>query len=270
MDAALCARYVDDVDLREASGFDPFGWSVPCTGLKPAQVRDEVRGLVEWAAQTWAMYFPRERGYTVEIDSPAGPSNGARLTVRRGDFRAQIAIENILDPQRRAPGALAVRTSGRASSGALIEAEAASALAMQRGRALGVGGGVGVFALVCWMCLGAANPGFLLAALGLVVVALFSTTTLGGLGAYFGERIGESARARARCVIGSDPLLKDDLRRWRALVRELATRRAAIAGRAIGDGRTPFRALPSLQVPARARSGENPALPRGPRLSWSA
>lgn len=269
MDAAGLARYGDAVDFREGNGFDPFGWSVPCTGLKPSQVREEVRALVEWAAQTWAMYFPAARGYTLRVDSPAGASNGVQLTVSRGDFRAQVEIESILDPVRRHSGAMIVRTSGRATSRALVRAQRDGALAVQRGRSAGVAAGIGVFALVCWMCLGAPNPGILLATLGLVVIALFSTTALGGLGAYVGECVGESAHVRARVAAQGDPLLKDDLRRFRALVRELNTRRAALAGRLSGElGPTPFRALPSATGP-RARTGETVAL-RGPKLSWSA
>ncbi|MBX7079312.1 MAG: hypothetical protein K1X88_09020 [Nannocystaceae bacterium] len=257
------------MDFREGNGFDPFGWSVPCTGLKPSQVREEVRALVEWAAQTWAMYFPAARGYTLRVDSPAGASNGVQLTVSRGDFRAQVEIESILDPVRRHSGAMIVRTSGRATSRALVRAQRDGALAVQRGRSAGVVAGIGVFALVCWMCLGAPNPGILLATLGLVVIALFSTTALGGLGAYVGECVGESAHVRARVAAQGDPLLKDDLRRFRALVRELNTRRAALAGRLSGElGPTPFRALPSATGP-RARTGETVAL-RGPKLSWSA
>lgn len=203
--------------------------------------------MVEWTAQTWAMYFPSERGYEVSIASPAGPSHGVQLAVRRGDFRAQVAVENILDPGRRSPGALAVRMFGRALSGALADADRTGERTVQRYRVVGVGLGLGVFVALCWANIGVRNPAYFLGGLLLVVAGLMCTMALGTIGAWFGERLGERRRAQARAEIGGDGELQDDLRRWRALVRQLAAQRAAIAGQ-LGAS-TPFRALPA------ARSG---------------
>jgi hypothetical protein len=240
------------VALRDHGAFDPFGWSVACAGRKPPQVREEVRRVVEWAAQTWAMYFPAERGYVVSVESPAGPSHGVQLTVRRGDFRAQVAVENILDPGRRAGGALAVRMFGRAVSDALAEADRVGALAVQRGRVFGVGTGLGIFVALCWFCIGVHNPAYFLGGLLLVVAGLMCTMAFGTIGAWFGERVAERGNTRARAEIGGDAGLQDDLRRWRALVRQLAAQRAAIAGQLSAS--TPFRALPAARADTQAAS----------------
>lgn len=243
--------------LRDHNGFDPFGWSVPCSGLKPGQVRDEVRRLVDWSTERWQSYFPREQGYSVVIESPAGPSNGVVLIVRRGDFRAQVAIENILDPVRKAPGALAVRMFGRANSDALTEAERAREIVVHRCRTIGVGLGFGVFALLCWVSVGVRNPAFYLAGLLMVVAALMSTTALGGVGAWIGESLADRGHSRARALADGNPRLQDDLRRWRALMRLFANQRHAIGGAEPG---VPFRSLPAarsepLAITAKSTTG---------------
>lgn len=217
--------------------------------------------MVEWAAQTWAMYFPAERGYVVSVDSPAGPSHGVQLSVSRGDFRAQVAVENILDPGRRAGGALAVRMFGRAISGALAEAERGGAVAVQRGRVLGVGTGLAIFVAMCWVCIGVYNPAYFLGGLFLVVAGLMCTMAFGTIGAWFGERVAERGSSRARTEIGTDDKLQDDLRRWRALVRQLAAQRSAIAGQLSAS--TPFRALPASRS-ERTESAPRPMAPRRP------
>ena len=203
--------------------------------------------MVEWAAQTWAMYFPAERGYVVSVESPAGPSNGVQLSVSRGDFRAQVAVENILDPGRRVPGALVVRMFGRALSSAVAEAEHTSACVAQRGRMLGVSLGLAAFVGLCSFCIGVHNPAFFLGGLMLVVAGLMCTMMFGTVGAWLGERLGARRCERARTELGADSNLQDDLRRWRALVRQLASQRAAIAGQ-LGPS-TPFRTLPSARDP---------------------
>lgn len=253
MDAQGSPRYVEIVALRDHGAFDPFGWSVACEGRKAPQVREDVRRMVEWASQTWAMYFPADRGYEVSVDSPAGPSNGVQLTVRRGDFRAQVAVESILDPGRRSPGALAVRMFGRAASGALAAADLAGNKLVGRCRALGVGLGVAVFAALCWANIGVRNPAYFLGGLLLVVAGLMCTILFGTLGGWIGDRLGERRHTHARSVIRRDAELDSDLRRWRALVRQLAAQRAAVAGQ-LGAS-TPFRSLPAARSKhVRARS----------------
>jgi hypothetical protein len=228
------------VAFRDHGGFDPFGWSVGCAGLKPAQVRDEMRRMVEWAAENWALYFPSASGYEVEIESPAGPSHGVRLAVRRGDFRAKVALECILDPARKIPGALMIRTFGRATSDAVVAADRTGAQLIQRGRSVGIGMGLGSFASLGWLAVGAHGPALVITALLIVVAGLMSTITLATGGAWVGERIGERGRERARALSSGDPRLRDDVRRWRALVRQLATQRSVLAGQL---GRTPFRSM---------------------------
>lgn len=255
MDARPSARYGDVVALRDHGAFDPFGWSVACIGRKPVQVREEVRRVVEWGSHMWSLYFPSDRGYCVTVESPAGPSNGVQLSVRRGDFHARVAVENILDPGRRSPGALAVRMFGRAVSGAVAQAELEGSVAVGRARNVGLGIGLTVFAGLCWVCIGVRNPEYFLGGLLLVVAGLMSTMAFSTLGAYLGERVSERRSVRARKVAADDEALQDDLRRWRALVRQLSSQRGAIAG--VLSATTPFRALPAGN-PSRGRAA--PAL----------
>ncbi len=242
----------DRMPLRGFSDATPFGWSVACAGLKRNQVRDEVRNLVERATETFSSYFPSGSGYQVEAVSPAGPSNGVQLTVRRGDFHAQVSIENLRDGPRKG---MAVRMCGRAGSAAMGEAEQAVATLVARGRAIGIASGLVVFAALCWWSIGVRNPAYLLGGLLMVVAGLICTTALGALGAWIGERAGEQARWRASLESGADLSLRDDLKRWRALVRVLSAQRTAITGQA---GGAPFRALQPGPSEARVKTGGRP------------
>ncbi len=230
-----------DVSLQPERGACPFGWSIACAGRKPAQVREEVRSLVDWAIATWTTYFPREHGYVLEVSSPAGPSNGVQLTVRRGDFRALVAIESTLDPHRKSRGQWAVRMFGRAESEAVARAERQGHALVQRFRTGGVVVGLLLFASFLWLSVGVHDPIFLLGGLLMVVTALLSTTALGSLGAWIGERLAEKIRLEARTATDGNVLFEQDLRRWRALVRHFSAQRDAITG---SELTVPFRALP--------------------------
>lgn len=248
--------------FRDHGAFDPFGWSVVCSGRKPPQVREEVRRVVEWGSQMWSLYFPDDRGYRVTVESPAGPSHGVQLSVRRGDFHAQVAVENILDPSRRSHGALAVRMFGRAASGAVAQAEQAGAVAVRRARNVGVAVGLVVFGALCWACIGVRNPEYFLGGLLLVVAGLMCTMAFGTLGAFLGERVSERRSLRARTIAADDDALQDDLRRWRALVRQMSSQRAALTS--VLSASTPFRSMPrSAQrgsaLPSTLESAHGPA-----------
>lgn len=240
--------------------FAPFGWSVGCVGRKAAQVREEVRGIVEQAIAQWQTYFPRERGYRVAAESPAGPSNGVRLLVQRGDFRASMSIESILDPKRKSDDQWAVRVYGRAESTALATTERDGHQVVQRSRTSGVIAGLGLFLSFCWLAIGVHDPVFWLGGLLMVVAALLTTTVGGALGTWVGERLAERRRHRALTGVCSDPGLEMDLKRWRALTRQLVGQRNALMGRM---GSAPFRELPQASREAsRGRSENSRPLPR--------
>ena len=226
--------------LDDRHGFAPFGWSVGCGGQKPAAVRDEVRSTVDWATRRFMSYFPSDGGYEVRASSPAGASNGVQLQVRRGDFRATVAIEAILNPNRKSPDERAIRMFGRAGSEALEAAERDGHRLVQRFRTVGVGLGFVLFCAALWLSVGAHSPVYLLGGLLMVVSALLTTTMGASFGAWVGERVADKVRARAREVAAIDPRFQGDLRRWRALSRQLANQRQALTGRV---GAAPFRAL---------------------------
>jgi hypothetical protein len=250
--------------LEDRQGFAPFGWSVGCGGQRPAAVREEVRSTVDWATRRFTSYFPSDAGYEVCAHSPAGASNGVQLQVRRGDFRATVGIEAILDPHRKSPDERAIRMFGRAGSEALEAAERDGHRLVQRFRVAGVGLGVVVFCAALWLSFGAHSPIYVLGGLLMVVSALLTTTLGASFGAWIGERVAEQSRTRARALTAVDPRFQGDLRRWRALSRQLANQRQALTGRI---GVAPFRALP----PAETASTRTPSrgLPRLPATSFS-
>jgi hypothetical protein len=176
--------------------------------------------------------------------------------VRRGDFRAQVAVEHLFDPRRLAAGERtpAVRMFGRAGSDALALAERRGQGAIARCRAVGIAAGVSCFVALCWLVFGVRNPEFLLGGLLMVVAALLTTTAGSTLGGWVGERLAETREQRAHRGTALDLDLQDDLRRWRALTRQLGAMRSAVTGRAL---RGPFReALPA----ATGVTGRQPAL----------
>jgi hypothetical protein len=250
--------------LGNRHGFAPFGWSVGCGGQRPAAVRDEVRSTVNWATRRFTSYFPSDGGYEVQAYSPAGASNGVQLQVRRGDFRATVAIEAILDPNRKSPDERAIRMYGRAGSEAVEAAERDGHRLVQRFRAGGVGLGVVLFAAALWLCVGAYSPIYILAGMFMVVAALLITTLGASFGGWLGERMAEKSWARARALAEVDPRLQGDIRRWRALSRQLANQRQALTGRV---GAAPFRGLPA--APETGRRTPSRGLPRLPATSFS-
>lgn len=237
--------------------FSPFGWSVGRTGRTRPQVRDEVRGVVDRVTERWAAVFPAREGYRVIASSPAGASNGVRLVVERGNFRASVCLESIRDPSRHAREHQAIRMYGRAEATGLVAAEKSSHRSIRRLRGVGVALSAGLFVSFLWLVAGAQSGAYVLAGL-LTMVAGIATTTLGAsLGAYLGERVADGARRRALAEATHDDRLQEDIRRWRALSRELAATRQELMGalhagpfRALspdgGGRRTPSRPLPKL------------------------
>lgn len=243
LDAWGDARYVESaVALQVVRDFSPFGWSVGRAGRSPSQVRDDVRSVVERVTARWRSVFPDREGYRVEVTSPAGASNGVQLMVRRGNFHASVSVESILDPTRR-PGThahQAVRMFGRAEATSLVTAERAGHQMVQRLRGSGMVISAGLFVAALWTIAGAHSGAYILAGL-LTAVAGITMTTLGAsLGAYLGEQVGEKARRRAIAATSGDQDLQDDLRRWRALSRELSSIKQELRG---AHGAGPFRGL---------------------------
>lgn len=247
--------------LEDRHDFAPFGWSVGCGGQKPAAVRDEVRSTVDWATRRFTSYFPSESGYEVRAQSPAGASNGVQLQVRRGDFRATVGIEAILDPNRKSPDERAIRMYGRAGSQGVEAAERDGHAIVQRFRTVGASLGMLSFVAALLISSGAHLPLDLLGVMFMVVSAFVSTGFGAGFGAWIGERMADTSRARARAFAAIDSRFQGDLRRWRALARQLANQRQALTGRGAA---APFRALPAADEPG----GRTPS--RGlPRLTSS-
>ncbi len=153
---------------------------------------------------------------------------------------------------------------GRAEARALVTAELSSHRSIHRSRQVGVVVSAALFLPFLWLIAGAQSTAYVLAAL-LTMVAGIGTTTLGAsLGAYVGERFAEGARRRALAATSEDSKLQEDLRRWRALSRELSGTKQALLGSALAG---PFRAL-SPASPTASGSRRTPSRPL-PRLATS-
>jgi hypothetical protein len=223
--------------LDERGGISPFGWAVACPGRRPAQVEDEVHALVAWSASTWKRHFPAERGYQVTVEVPAGFAQGARMSASRGDFEASVSIEHGMP---RSPGAVSagsVRVFGRAQSTVVHRAHALGERLVQRSRVVGGAAGLGMFLSLAWLMIGVNNPIYMLGGMLLVVALLLALMAGGTLGTWVGERLAEAHRDRARRELDRNVAMHDDIRRWKAVSRQLAAQRSAL----VGHRRQPFR-----------------------------
>lgn len=216
-----------------------FGWTVPCAKARAGElsaVSRNVEGL-------WGAFFPDSAGYSVERVERA---EGLALRVVRGDFRGEIEVSR----QPRERGAL-LKFHGHAGSQRLAAAEVRAARAIDR---LRTGGSVtGALALFSWMTQMFVHPPrfnvdlmFLLGGLLVVVILVIALATGANLGAWLGEQVAAAGWGRALAEAEHDTQLREDLQRWRALVRNLAQLRDALAA----DGRrSPFRAAHEGHVP---------------------
>jgi hypothetical protein len=223
--------------LDERGGISPFGWAVACPGRRPTQVEDEVQALVRWSAGAWKRHFPAERGYRVTVESPAGFAQGVRMIACRGDFEASLSIEHGVP---RAPGAVSaasVRVFGRAQSVVVRRAHELGERLVQRGRIVGGAAGLGMFLCLAWLMIGVNNPIYMLGGMLLVVALLLALMAGGTLGTWVGERLAKAHHDRARRALDRDVAMHDDIRRWKAVSRQLAAQRNALAG----HRRQPFR-----------------------------
>lgn len=200
-----------------------------------------MRSLVDDITARWRSVFPAEQGYDVSVSSPAGPSNGAQLEVRRGDFRAAVSVESILNPSRKSHEELAIRMYGRAESLRMTSLERDAHRLTTRCRIVGVSFGLVAFFASLWVAFGVAAPIYVLGGLLMVVVALLVTTLGSSIGAFVAERLTDGARERTVAESIESMQFQEGLRRWRALSRQFAAQKQALTGQV---GLTPFRALP--------------------------
>lgn len=233
--------------LDERGSISPFGWAIACPGRRAGQVADEVQALVAWSEGAWRRHFPPERGYQLTAEPagvpsgvPAGvpseaPAQGVRLQARRGDFAADLTIE------LHAARTPSVRMFGRAQSILLGQAHALGERLVQRARVVGGAAGLGMFLSLAWLMIGENNPAPMLGGM-LLVVALLSALIGGStLGGWVGERLADHHCDRARRERERDVGVRDDLRRWKAVSRQLTAQRSTLAG----HRGQPFRSEPS-------------------------
>jgi hypothetical protein len=229
------------MDARLGQG---FGWAVACPVAAEEAAARHVEGL-------WGSFFPTAAGYAVtrsELVSVPEPRSsrshaqqpGVRLQVRRGDFCGEVEVAATTGPRR---PRLWLR--GYAGSQRLAAVELRAARATERLRLLGSLAGAAALLALCVELL-THPPGFtvdMMFFLGGLLVAVIMVVGLAigsNVGAWFGERAAVVGWVRALAVVERDDALREDLRRWRALVKNLAHYRDALAG---SSRRQPFRAL---------------------------
>lgn len=200
-----------------------------------------------WSAGAWKRHFPAERGYRITVESPTGLARGVRMSVSRGDFEACLSIEHgLLGVSGAVSATPSVRMFGQAQSVAARRAHALGERLVQRGRLLGGAAGLGMFLSLAWLMIGVNNPIYMLGGMLLVVALLLALMAGGTLGTWMGERIAEVHRDRARRELDRNVAIHDDIRRWKAVSRQLSAQRTALAG----HRRQPFRSEPGMLVGA--------------------
>lgn len=214
------------MDPRRGQG---FGWTVPCPGARAGEAASRhVEGLC-------GAFFPSGAGYSVARVEQA---SGLRLQVRRGDFWAEVEVAT--RPRER--GAL-LNLHGNAGSLRLAAAERRAAGAIER---LRLGGALlAGAALMTWLSQMFVHPPnftvdmmFFLGGLLVVVILIITLATAANIGAWLGEQVAAAGWGRALAQAEHDAGLREDLQRWRALVRNLGQYREALASTA---RRQPFR-----------------------------
>lgn len=217
------------MDPRRGQG---FGWAIPVSDRSP---RGEAAAAARHVEGLWGEFFPQTTGYAVERDEQGG---GVRLRVRRGDFFGEVEVVS----HARERGAQ-LKLHGWACSRRLEEAERAAARASERlrlaGSLLGAGGLLGFLSqLFVHPPNFTVDMLFFLGGLLVVVILVIALATGGNLGAWLGEHVAAGIWGRALAQVDDDAALRDDLHRWRALVRNLAHYRDALAS---ATRRQPFR-----------------------------
>lgn len=209
-----------------------FGWAIP---VSDGSRRGEAAAAARHVEGLWGEFFPQKTGYSVTRAELPG---GFRLRVQRGDFFGEVEVKS----HARDRGAQ-LKMHGWACSQRLTAAERAAARASERLRTLGSVLGAG--GLLLWMSQMFVHPPnltvdlmFLLGGLLVVVILLIAVATGGNLGAWLGEHVAAGIWGRAMAQVEGDRGLRDDLVRWRALVKNLAHFRDVLAS---SGRRQPFR-----------------------------
>jgi hypothetical protein len=217
------------MDPRRGQG---FGWAIPVSDGSP---RGEAASAGRHVEGLWGEFFPQKTGYSVTRAELPG---GFRLRVQRGDFCGEVEVKS----HARERGAQ-LKLHGWACSQRLSEAERAAARASERLRTIGSFAGAG--GLLAWLSQLFAYPPnftvdmlFFLGGLLVVVILIIALATGGNLGAWLGEHVAAGIWGRAMEQVEHDAALREDLVRWRALVKNLAHYRDALAG---STRRQPFR-----------------------------
>ncbi len=215
-----------------------FGWSLPLRGRAPDEIARELNGVSRQVEGLVEVYFPESEGYVRgRVDAVTASARGGfpelRLSVARGDFRAELAFE-CLGP--REPGAPAwVRLCGRSESRALLRARHHGLAASDLLR--WVMGGVGILGFAVMLSFLLVIPPhfsvetlFVLGGLLMVVVAVLTVVSAVSIGAWLGEQIATGLESRAQRQVQADEELRQDFLRWRSLARQMMAKRGLLAG----------------------------------------
>ncbi len=231
--------------LEERGGIAPFGWAIVCDGQRQDEVARSVEELTQWSTLACTRHFPPERGYEISSDSPAGTTPGLLLRVHRGDFRAELTIEHEAESGAARTTSSPVRAYGNARSELLDRAQGRAEQLVRRWRIVGGGLGLSVFFALAWFMIGVNNPVYVLGGMLLVVALLLTLMAGDTLGTRLGEELARRQCEHARQQVQRSPALDHDIRRWKALTRQLWAQRSALTGRRGQPFRTAPRELAS-------------------------
>ncbi|MEX1367918.1 MAG: hypothetical protein AB1Z98_32615 [Nannocystaceae bacterium] len=244
--------------LNDRGELSPFGWAVIVAGRPREQTARSVDELAHWSEAAWTRHFPADRGYRTSTQVLSGSTRGVQLTVHRGDFRAEATVEHdapapVSSSERGAnPGGegharaagtrnASVRVFGRARFRPMNDADDRAERASHIGRITGSSLGLAGFFTLGWLMIGVNDPIYVLGGMLLVVALIMALTAGALLGAWVGERVGASYRDRARRTIEGSPGFESDVRRWKAVSRQLLAQRSTLGARRA----QPFRSEPS-------------------------
>ncbi len=212
------------MDMRDHHLVAPFGWLVAQPGGNLAELEARMERLRGELERTIRCVFEPAAGFRVQARCDG---DDWTATVNRHDFVAQlnVAVERTTHGNIRA-----VRVYGTGGSGRLPVLTVMASRIQQRFKRGGIVGGVLMFGALGWLSIGVYNPVFVLGGLLMVVVMLMTVVGGAGIGGWLADRVVEARLARLRAEVASDPQFQADLKRWRALARQLSPLRASLSG----------------------------------------
>lgn len=203
----------------------PFGWSVTHPGGTEIELEARVERLRNELEHALERVFEPAAGFQVNARAQG---DGWSATVTREDFRGELTVAVDRTDRGRIR---AVRVFGTGGSVRLPGLTAGADRLQRMCRTGGTVFGALVFGLLCWLSIGVYNPAFVLGGLLMAVVMIMTLVGGANIGGWIAERITQRRIKRLELGAVADAAFQGDLKRWRALSRQLGTLRASLTGK---------------------------------------